>query len=417
MYDKITEVTKAVEVEENIDVIEHVEKFNPFHDSRGRFSSARGMASYSANPKTRAGAMAIGRSASAGHTGVQNIHRESKGETIGQNDTWLKTGQKPGPISQRANQLKQQKQKQWRQQQNQAQKQTAAIRNNPQAQAQIQQRKQQWKQNQQAKQQAQQNQQVQTGTAAKTALAQQVSANGAVTPTKNQKIAAQARDYNGRKANTTKVCDDRHVDIVKGKDISDTFSMDTGSKVSAIDQVKKAQGWDKGSTVTNDLDMFHQAAAQSGYLAYRSMNGEKGKTANQLFDHIINDGDATLGGSGAAWYGGGQYMVGANIKDASSSGLGSKAAKSQNHSFAYGNTQMMATFHPNANVASAATSSRLASQFSGLSRAERAKYGHDVGAYIASKGYDGACWHDRTDPYLTIYNRSALIYYGGSYNS
>lgn len=31
-------------------------KFNPFHDSLGRFASAHGFKTYSANPKTRAGA-------------------------------------------------------------------------------------------------------------------------------------------------------------------------------------------------------------------------------------------------------------------------------------------------------------------------------------------------------------------------
>ena len=38
-YDVITEVNK------NIDVIEHIEKFNPYHDERGRFASASGYAS------------------------------------------------------------------------------------------------------------------------------------------------------------------------------------------------------------------------------------------------------------------------------------------------------------------------------------------------------------------------------------
>lgn len=67
-YDRITEVNK------NIDHIEEVEKFNPWHDSLGRFTSGNGfMASnyagdkskqartFSANPNTRAGAMAIAR--------------------------------------------------------------------------------------------------------------------------------------------------------------------------------------------------------------------------------------------------------------------------------------------------------------------------------------------------------------------
>ena len=90
-YDEINEVKKA----DSIDHIEEVEKFNPFHDALGKFSSSNGFKSYSANPKTKAGAMAIQRSAAAGHGRTMNVHRESKGESIAQNDNWLKTGQKP----------------------------------------------------------------------------------------------------------------------------------------------------------------------------------------------------------------------------------------------------------------------------------------------------------------------------------
>lgn len=67
-------------------------KFNPFHDARGRFSSSNGFASYSANPKTKAGAMAIARSAQAGHGTTFNVHRESQGENVGQNYKWLNGG-------------------------------------------------------------------------------------------------------------------------------------------------------------------------------------------------------------------------------------------------------------------------------------------------------------------------------------
>ncbi|MGN0999682.1 MAG: hypothetical protein ACI4PO_09040 [Faecousia sp.] len=64
-------------------------KFNPFHDARGRFASSSGFSTYSANPKSTAGSRAISRSARAGHTSTINVHRESKGENIGQNYAWL----------------------------------------------------------------------------------------------------------------------------------------------------------------------------------------------------------------------------------------------------------------------------------------------------------------------------------------
>lgn len=67
-------------------------KFNPFHDAKGRFSDKNGFATYSANPKTKAGALAISRSAQAGHGTTFNSHKESQGENINQNYSWLNGG-------------------------------------------------------------------------------------------------------------------------------------------------------------------------------------------------------------------------------------------------------------------------------------------------------------------------------------
>lgn len=67
-------------------------KFNPFHDAAGKFSNSQGFASYSANPKTKAGSMAISRSAQAGHGDTMNVHRESQGENINQNYRWMQGG-------------------------------------------------------------------------------------------------------------------------------------------------------------------------------------------------------------------------------------------------------------------------------------------------------------------------------------
>lgn len=69
-----------------------IQKFNPFHDAKGRFASSNGFASYSANPKTKAGAMAIARSFKGGHGTTFNVHRESQGENINQNHAWLNGG-------------------------------------------------------------------------------------------------------------------------------------------------------------------------------------------------------------------------------------------------------------------------------------------------------------------------------------
>ena len=69
--------------------------------------------------------------------------------------------------------------------------------------------------------------------------------------------------------------------------------------------------------------------------------------------------------------------------------------------------------HPDANIASPTKARSLQRQFNNMSFSYRSRFGGDIGAYIASKGYDGAQWHDRSDPYITMYNKSAMIFFGG----
>lgn len=98
LYNEYRKIGKTMSPEKRQTVaktFDEILKFNPFHDALGRFASSKGFKTYSANPKSKAGAMAIGRSAAAGHGKTMNVHRESKGENIAQNDHWLKTGQKP----------------------------------------------------------------------------------------------------------------------------------------------------------------------------------------------------------------------------------------------------------------------------------------------------------------------------------
>ena len=409
------------EVNKNVDKIEHVEKFNPFHDARGRFSSSRGMASYSANPNTKAGRMAIDRSTAAGYGAVMNVHRESKGENIRQNDLWIKNGQKP-TASQlaraQANAPKTVSQARQNAHTNRVKgtmgaTETAQARN-PKATP---------KQTTTANQQTQQNNQQ---NANQTPQNQQTQANqnggwkanaANVTVSASQKIGIQPRTSYGATTQSQKLSKDNDQVHIKGKDISKTFdATSSGSTERAVDQVKKAQGWDKGATVTNDLDLFQKAAVASGQLLFRSVHDEGNMTAKQVCDITMNDGKATLGGSGLKAYGGGMYLVGAQTNNTTGKSLGQQIAASQRHSFSYGPTQMMATVHPSANIATPRASVKMQKEFYKLGHSERAKFGHDVGAYIASKGYDGAQWHNRSDPYITMYNKSAMIFYGEVYD-
>ena len=83
------------------DVIVEVQKFNPFHDALGRFASANGFKTYSANIYSKAGAKAVVRSAMYGHGSTKNVHASSAG-TVGSdysiaNDTYTAASKNPKP--------------------------------------------------------------------------------------------------------------------------------------------------------------------------------------------------------------------------------------------------------------------------------------------------------------------------------
>ena len=98
--------------------------------------------------------------------------------------------------------------------------------------------------------------------------------------------------------------------------------------------------------------------------------------------------------------------------------MANDVAAGQAESFYYGDKQMMATVHPSAKIATPAQANNLQAEFFQMSRSDRARFGNDANTYIASTGYDGAKWHRDSDPtaYTTIFNPSAMIYYGGVAN-
>lgn len=372
-------------VEENVEI----DKFNPFHDSLGRFSSSHGMKTYSANPKTKAGQMAIGRSAAAGYGYTMNVHRESKGENIKQNQNWIVNGKKPKVPAAQSAKLQQYAQNGTRSKVTTGQQQNKPAAKKPAAQ-------QQTNQTQQS---------TQTG-----GLAQSV-AN--VTVTSKQALALQPRNLSKKVVSTKKVANDHDQDLVAGKDVSKSFKVDNNSTKSPIDQIAEAQGWNKAPTVTNDRDLFNKAAIQSGRVMMRTVNGYGGKTGDQVCNETMTKGDTPLGGSGGKVYGSGMYLVDTSLKG--SGNLAKSVAAGQYESGMYGKTQMMATVHPNAKIATPSQAAKLANEFHKLSSADKARFGYDQNTYIASKGYDGAKWHSDSDPqaYTTVFNKSALIFFGG----
>lgn len=407
------------------DHIEEVAKFNPFHDSQGKFSSSNGFKTYSANPNTRAGAMAISRSAAAGHMNTVNVHRDaqSTGTTIRQNANWLGQGHQQTrsqtgsatlnrrvepvgglPGASRTGAL-------W-QRQNQLQGRTTQPGKNPPKKQPQQQNQQQNQQQQQAQQKPQQKptQQQSSGSYSLDSATQSVQLHT------GDKLAIQPRDRNGHTTLTKKVANNHDQEHVKGKDISKTADLTrSNSKKDPIDQMADLQGWNKAPTVTDNLETFQKAAKQSGTMLIRtvSSNYRTGQSADAICKDTMTNADSPLGGHGGKVYGTGMYMVGAQTNNKTGRNLGRQIAASQTHSACYGERQMMATVHPNAKIASPTTANKLRREFYNLSYGDQRRFGDDYSAYIASKGYDGARWHTRSDAYITMYNKSAMIFYSG----
>lgn len=365
-------------------------KFNPFHDAMGRFASSNSFTSYSANPNTRAGAMAIARSAAAGHGKTKNVHPESYGENISQNADWLgEHNYNVGP-GQTGNSVLTQ---------------IVEPKNGlagASAHGYV------WQYYNRLD-----NRTTGQSQAKKSALADHVKN---VQLKDSDKLAMSPRDPYSKVVKAKIIANNHDQKRVAGKDISDSVDLSTSkSKKAAIDQIAKLQGWNKDPTVTEDLEVFQKAAKQSGQLLIRTVHVDyaTGKSAINVCKDAMGNGNAALGGGGAKAYGGGMYMVGTKITGSTGRRLREKVASAQNDSYGYGDTQMMATVRPSAKIATHTQSQQMRDDFRSMSSSNRSKYGNDYGAYIASKGFDGAQWHEGDNAYITMYNKSAMIFYAG----
>ena len=384
---KATEVKKGDRIAKTFD---EILKLNPFHDALGRFATKNGFKTYSANPNTRAGAMAIARSAAAGHGKTLNVHPESYGETISQNADWLGQGNYNVGPGQTGNGILTQEVEPksgmagasahgyvW-QYYNRLDNRTTSQEH-----------------------------------AKHSDLADHVKN---VRLRDSDKLAMSPRDAYSRVVKGKIIAKNHDQARVAGKDISDSVDLSTSkSKKAAIDKMAKLQGWNKDPTVTEDLEVFQKATKQSGQLLVRTVHVDyaTGKSAIDICKDTMGKGNAALGGGGGKAYGGGMYMVGTMVTGATGSKLKEKVAFAQNDSYGYGDTQMMATVHPSAKIATPNNAIQMKSDFLKMTSSTQEKYGNDYGAYIASKGFDGAQWHEGDNSYITMYNKSAMIFYAG----
>lgn len=334
-----------------------------------------GFKTYSANPKTKAGAMAINRSAQAGHGRTLNVHRESKGESITQNANWLKTGQKPRV--------------------------PAAV-----SRARYQQRK----------QQAQQQTSNQTSN-------QTTAQKPPKTPQDTQKPKAGQQQAQTSQKPTGSVSDGRATHAVDGKDLAGNFQFGDRSKGYAIEQVIKAQGFDGMPTVTTDAAAFAAACKASNFIAKRGVGATSQRTMN-AYDQQLKSGEFYVKCSGGSVHGYGMYAASV-AANGSAAKHGITHAEYTAQSYASGRAKKVytMTLDKSAKVGdeyslvkqmnSDRTYQKICSS-SGM----RSSYTMDVGVYAAYKGYDayiannGRSTHTKNgyySDYTVILNRSKVI--------
>ena len=355
----------------------NVSKFNPFHDARGRFSNKHGFSTYSANPKTTAGAKAISRSAQAGHGRTLNVHRESKGESIQQNANWLATGKKPAvPAAVSRQRYQQRKLKQQQQQQQQQQ-----------------------------------------------AAAQKPAQKPTQKPPDAQKPKTSPDTPSKTKGS---VADGRAANAVDGKDLSGKFRFDNNSNDYSIEQVIKAQGFDGKPTVTTDKAAFAAACKASNFIAKRGIGASDQRTLD-AYDRELKTGEFYVKCTGGSVHGYGMYAasVAANGRNART---GVRDAEGTAQAYAYGSRAQKIytmTLDKSAKVGDESTLKRQMKQDTEFQKVcnssnMRSWYTQDVGVYAAYKGYDayisgrGRTVSDgSSSDYTVILNRSKVIILDG----
>lgn len=363
-------------VEKNVDEIEVVEKFNPFHDNLGRFSNKHGFKSYSANPNTKAGAMAIARSAAAGHGNTANVHRESYGENIRQNANWIGRGKQQTPRQQGSGTLR------YRVEPVAGLAGASAVGSSWQFQNQRQGRKTQQpkqpKQPQQPKQQAQAQQAQQAAQKPAAAKPNKPQAN-------NQNPQQQAQQK-------PKQPNDRQ--MVEGRDLVAEMGKAKVGKMT-VEQVLKEQGFDNKPKIAKTEAEFLKAVQDGKNIGVRSWNGADAKT-RAAYDDQLKNGDFYVKCSGGNALGRGMYVAVSTASDGRNSFSGHTRGRIDYDS-AYTESQPYGSWHVNmvidksAKLITASDAMRMAKKdgYHSGTWSARSNVDWDIGAYAAAKGYDG----------------------------
>ena len=406
-YDQIAEVDTIVEKSED------VEKFNPWHDARGRFTTAGGgggRGSFSANPKTKAGQLAIQRAYNSGKHTTFNRHKESKGENVYQNYKWLNSRGGSFPGSRKPKGFT-----------------GTTSRNGLNART-----------NTRTYSKPPKNYLQGTGSSSNTSASkpkQQTTSKPAASQpkttttskpktTQSKPASSKPKQTNKPAAGAKKPSTQRK--MVDGKDIRKTFRYDSNSKKSAVDQVAEQQGYKGKPKVVKNYNEFQQAMKASGVVMLRTINDGTDKTtgknrkAGQFINDVKNANDITLNGSGGQAYGGGMYLAGNLTVKKGKMPNKKEQDTARSHTIRYGygagySKTMAATLDPSAKVESW---DKVYNEFKNLPSREKRKYDFDEGAYAAAKGYDAVVRDvGGGGAYYMVYNRSKMVIFDETYDA
>lgn len=392
---------KDIEIIVEVSKSDTVQKFNPFHDARGRFASSRGFKTYSANPNTKAGAMAIARSAAAGYGKTPNVHRQSGGNNIQQITNWLGQGKQANPRQRGYTTLRQRIEPvsglagaaatgaAW-QAQNQKMGYTTTGSKR--------------RFNQNSKQTSSTTQQTASKPSNPTQkpTSQKPQTTQAPKPTQQQNSANGS--LNGFKG------------AVNGKNITLSFKHIKGNGP-AVQQVADQQGY-LGKPKLVSSPEFYAAAKKSGVIGFRTWSDGtdvttgKRVSAKTFKNDLSNKDKISLNGSGAQAYGSGIYIATTSNPKAGKMPDSGKITSAVYDSLSYATRGKRATaaitLDPSARVGDG---SAVSNSFYRQTSAMQAAFKHDIGAYAAALGYDALTWKNAGCgcDYTTVYNRTKLI--------
>lgn len=224
---------------------------------------------------------------------------------------------------------------------------------------------------------------------------------------------------------SSSVADGKAQHAVDGKDLSGKFSFDNKSKDYSIEQVIKAQGFDGKPTVTNNLADFTSACKASNFIAKRGIGASDQRTLD-AYDKNLKTGDFYVKCSGGSVHGYGMYAasVQANGRNAKS-GIQDAEATANSYA-GWGSSAKKVytmTLDKSAKIGNESTLKRQMRSDSAFQSACRAstmnsRYTQDVGVYAAYKGYDAyiagsgrSSSSGSSSDYTVILNRSKVILY------